>query len=186
MNKNDKQYESLKSKLKKLVALAERGYRGEADNARRLIEKLCQQYGVSLEDVMCETAPKRCVFDIGRGKCYQALFMQCYAKVTGKKEITYIQLSRSKISVELTPLEYADLLGLFAWHKVHFDRDLEDLKQTMLEAYVNKHDLFRNTSGEEEEDFKPLTPERLEKIRKIMAMQMSLSDETYTKMIESK
>lgn len=185
MNKNDKQYESLKAKLKKLLALAERGYRGEADNARRILEKLCQENGVSLEDVMCETKPKRCVFDIGRGKLYQGLFIQCFAKVTGKKEMTYRQLSRSQIVVELTPLEFAELNGLFAWHKAHFECDLEDLKQTVLEAYVNKHNLFRDTSGEEE-DFKPLTPERLEKLRKLMAIQASLSDETYTKMIENK
>lgn len=34
-------YESLKDKLFKLKALAERGVGGEADNARRLLRKLC-------------------------------------------------------------------------------------------------------------------------------------------------
>ena len=46
----DEQYESIKNKLKKLLALAERGVQGEADNARKLLEKLCKEYGVSMEE----------------------------------------------------------------------------------------------------------------------------------------
>lgn len=45
-------YESIKSKLKKLLALAERGVEGEAHNARILLEKLCRQHGVSLEEII--------------------------------------------------------------------------------------------------------------------------------------
>ena len=47
MTANSEQFESLKSKLQKLQALAERGYKGEADNAKRAIERICQQYGAS-------------------------------------------------------------------------------------------------------------------------------------------
>lgn len=44
----DGQYESLKNKLKKLLALAERGVQGEVENARKLLEKLCKEHGVSI------------------------------------------------------------------------------------------------------------------------------------------
>ena len=39
--KDEKKYESLKAKLIKLQALADRGYQGEAENAKRLIKRLC-------------------------------------------------------------------------------------------------------------------------------------------------
>lgn len=48
----EKDYESIKSKLKKLLALAEGGVGGEAHNARILLEKLCDEYGISLEDLL--------------------------------------------------------------------------------------------------------------------------------------
>ena len=46
------EYESIKNKLKKLLALAERGVQGEAENARRLLEKLCMEYGVSMDELL--------------------------------------------------------------------------------------------------------------------------------------
>ena len=62
----DEQYESIKNKLKKLLALAEKGVQGEADNARRLLEKLCKEYSVSIEELLDENQLKRYCFDIGR------------------------------------------------------------------------------------------------------------------------
>ena len=46
--------ESIKDKLRKLAALAERGMEGEAANAKRAIERICQQYGIRLEDMLEE------------------------------------------------------------------------------------------------------------------------------------
>ena len=45
-------YESIKEKLKKLSALAERGVNGEAENAKRAIERICAQYEVTGEKAM--------------------------------------------------------------------------------------------------------------------------------------
>lgn len=42
------EFESLKDKLKKLKALAERGCGGEAENAQRLLERLCAANGIDL------------------------------------------------------------------------------------------------------------------------------------------
>lgn len=73
----DEQYESIKNKLKKLLALAERGVQGEADNARKLLEKLCKEYGVSMEELLDENQLKRYYFDIGRNALYKDLFERC-------------------------------------------------------------------------------------------------------------
>lgn len=80
----DEQYESIKNKLKKLLALAEQDVQGEADNARRLLEKLCKEYSVSIEELLDENQLKRYCFDIGRNAIYKDLFVQCYCKVSQK------------------------------------------------------------------------------------------------------
>lgn len=46
--KSKNEFESLKDKLKKLKALAERGCGGEAENAQRLLERLCAANGIDL------------------------------------------------------------------------------------------------------------------------------------------
>ena len=68
------EYESIKNKLKKLLALAERGMQGEAENARRLLEKLCKEYGVSMDELLDENQVKYHFFEVGRNKIYLDLF----------------------------------------------------------------------------------------------------------------
>lgn len=187
MDKNSNQYESIKQKLLKLQKLAEQGYRGEADAAKRAIERLCAQYGITLEEVLCVEQPKRYEFEIGRYKYMLTLFNQCYGVVTGIGKLRYYKRSRNKIAVDLTPLQYAELSSLFEWHKANFLKDLAAMQDTILEAYVNKHNIFRTLSDEEraERDAREeeLTPAKLRRLQAILAMQSELGDNTYHKML---
>lgn len=185
MSKNDTEYESIKRKLLKLQALAEKGYKGEADNAKRAIERLCAQYGITLEEVLEVDEPKRYEFEIGRYKYMLTLFNQCYGVVTGVGEMRYYQRSRSKIAVDLTPLQYAELSNLFAWHKANFLKELEAMQDTIVEAYVEKHKIYRQRSEEELEQAgeAEITPERLRRIAAILAMAGQMQDNHYYKQI---
>lgn len=179
----DEQYESIKNKLKKLLALAERGVQGEAENARRLLEKLCKEYGVSMEELLDENQMKFYRFDIGRNAIYKDLFTQCYCKVAQKCSMSFHQESRSQISVEMTALQYAELVSLFEWHKSNFNKDLEDMKQNILLAYCRKHHLYSDVKPDNDND-RELTADERERLIKIMFMQESLNDNQYHKLLE--
>ena len=189
MDKNSNQYESIKQKLLKLQKLAEQGYRGEADAAKRAIERLCAQYGITLEEVLCVEQPQRYEFEIGRYKYMLTLFCQCHGVVTGKHEMSYIKRSRNRIAVDLTPLQYAELSSLFEWHKANFLKDLAAMQDTILEAYVNKHNIFRTLSDEERAERnareEELTPAKLRRLLAILAMQSELGDNIYHKQLEA-
>lgn len=189
MKKENTQYESIKQKLLKLHALAEKGYQGEAEAAKRAIERLCAQYGITLEEVLCVEEPKRYEFEIGRYKYMLTLFVQCYGVVTGIGGLSYFKRSRNKIAVDLTPLQYAELSSLFEWHKANFLKDLAAMQDTIVEAYVNKHKIFRTLSKEEQaaRDAREekLTPAKLRRIAAIIAMQGELGDNTYHKQLEA-
>ena len=118
------EYENIRNKLKKLLALAERGVQGEAENARILLEKLCMEYGVSMDELLDESQMKYHFFEVGRNKIYLDLFAQCYYKVANADRLSYKKVSRSKIAVEMTAIQYAEMVSLFAWHKANFDNDL--------------------------------------------------------------
>lgn len=189
MKKENNQYESIKQKLLKLQALAEQGYKGEAEVAKRAIERLCRQYGITLEEVLCVEEKKRYEFNIGRYKYMLTLFVQCHGVVTGTGTLSYYKRSRNTIAVDLTPLQYAELSSLFEWHKANFLKDLAAMQDTIVEAYVNKHNIFRTLSEEEqaERDARELelTPAQLRRLAAILAMQSELGDNRYHKQLEA-
>lgn len=184
MTENCEQFESLKKKLQKLQALAERGYRGEAENARRAIERICEQYGVKLEDVLDIETKHRYTFEIGRSKDMMSLFVRCLSSICGISGMTYSKPSRSSIRVELTALQYADVQSLFNWHKANYERELAEFRRTFMNAYIGKHDLYTDRERKGGDDIE-LTQEDIERIRRVWKMREAMSDNTYHKQLEA-
>lgn len=188
MDNKDPKYESLKSKLLKLLRFANSGDTHETRNARCAIERLCSQYGISIEEITAEDQESKWYdFEVGRSKTILSLFAQCFFCVTGKSRLAYRQISgRSKVSVNVTAFEYAELKSMFVWHKSNYNIEQKKMEDTLFQAYVHKHRLFGTHSdddGEDREETK-LTPELIERIKQIIYMKQSLSDTHYHKMIE--
>lgn len=185
MNKDKQSFESIKSKLRKLQALAEQGYKGEAEAAKKLLDKLCEQYGVSLEDVLDQEKKNRYRFEIGKGKIWLSLFAQCHAAVTGQRELKFIKESNSIISTWLTAYQFAEVSNLFFWHKDNLKKDIEHTQQLVFEAYVQKHRIFSNApkDADENRDSQPID---LAHLRAVLAMMDTINDNHYHKMIEGK
>nr|DAT92793.1 MAG TPA: Protein of unknown function (DUF2786) [Caudoviricetes sp.] len=183
MTANSEQFDSLKNKLQKLQALAERGYNGEAENAKRAIERICQQYGIRMEDVLDIETKHRYTFEIGRKKDMVSLFLRCLSAICDTTGMKYTQLTRSSIRIELTALQYADVLSLFNWHKANYQQEYEEFKRTFMGAYVSKHDLYfdKERGGK---DVSELTLEDIERIRRMWKMQDAMSNNTYHKQLE--
>lgn len=182
----EKDYESIKSKLKKLLALAEGGVGGEAHNARILLEKLCDEYGISLEELLDTEKKSWYRFEIGARKIFKSLFVQCYCYVTGKHSVEYRRRDKATIAVELTAYEFAELRSMFFWHKENFKRDIDNIMETLFISYCSKYNLHSQTKDEGEGECKSLTPEEFAKIRAALAMQDCLNKASYHKQIEGK
>ena len=75
--------ERITDKLKKLLALAERGCGGEAENARRLLEEHLRKYGMTLEDI-CEnkTSQRGPPFDAPSNGGLEAMSWACLMSAT--------------------------------------------------------------------------------------------------------
>lgn len=183
---HDKQsFESIKTKLRKLQALAEKGYEGEAQTAKLMLDRLCKQYGVSLEDILDQEKKNRYKFEIGKGKIWLSLFAQCHAAVTGQRELKFIKESNSIISTWLTAYQFAEVSTLFFWHKDNLKKDIEQTQRLVFEAYVQKHRIFSNApkGADENRDNQPID---LEHLRAVLAMMDTINDNHYHKMIETK
>ena len=73
-------------KLKKILALAERGERGEADNARRMLEVELRRYGLTMEDILTNKRTMR-IFKYNSNEERQ-LFVQILVNYLGSKHET--------------------------------------------------------------------------------------------------
>lgn len=94
-------------KLKKLLALAERGERGEAYNARKILERELSLHGLTIEDLRSENVKER-VFAY-KTKDEATLFYQILSAVCGEKSEAIKDArynSRKKTPVRL-PYRYA-------------------------------------------------------------------------------
>lgn len=183
---NDK-YESIVSKLRKLHALVVGGTPGEARNAQRLLDKLCAEYGITLDEILDQESKKWYEFFVGGKKIIQKLFFQCYYKISNSNKISYRQrgTERARLRVELTAYEYAEIKSLFEWHKANFQRDLDNVLKALFDAYCVKHALHSTRSNEDEDDLH-LTEEDIKRIIAMQAMREALNDNTYCKLIEKK
>lgn len=126
----DKDFESIRSKVLKLQALAERGEKGEAINARRLLDQLLAKYGVSLEEIVEAQEEKQpYTFNVKENGYGFTLFTQCYFNVTNEKRMSYRQ-RRRYVTVELTKMQYVELQALYDWHYKQLTKDMSGCKRS--------------------------------------------------------
>lgn len=186
MKREDK-YESIKSKLRKLLALADRGVNGEAENAKKAIERICKEYGINIEDFFDTNKIDQYVFKVGQGKDMMNLFARCVSYVCGDiKDMTYRRISRSSIELELTSMQYAEIFSLFNWHKGNYEREMRDFKINFMSAYVGKHDLYLPKERDIDRDIEDMTIEELQRLLKVFKLKNAMSNNTYRKQLENK
>lgn len=111
----------------------------------------------------------------------QKTFHSMFLQGRSKNSLSYRNVSRSQIEVEMTALQYAELVSLFEWHKANFNKDFEDMKENILLAYCRKHHLYSDVKPD---DNRELTADERKRLIRIMLMQESLNDNQYHKLLE--
>lgn len=93
-------------------------------------------------------------------------------------------MSNTKIGVELTAYEYAELTAMFKWHKGNFKKDMENMINTLLISYCSKHDITSHVEHTEDTPRKSMTHEELKRLQVALFMQGGLNDNYYRKQLE--
>lgn len=179
-----KDYESIKSKLKKLLALAENGIDGEAHNARELLNSLCEQYEISVEELLDTEKKEWRRFKRGTQRIFKDLFLQCYCCVVNTDSMSFIRVSSSEIKVELTAYQYAELLSMFNWHKENLKKDIENIMESLLISYCDKHDIMSHLKTNDKPHDISLTLEEVNRLMALDAMKGILRDNYYHKQLQ--
>lgn len=169
-------------RLKKLLSLAERGYQGEAENARRILEAELLKHGLTIEDICSENKKER-IFKYNSNE-ERSLLIQVFVNYLGSKNEVFHKSwysAKSKmVGINLTDLEYIDILNMYEFHKTHFRKERKRLLEDMIAAYVQKHRIYDSTpsdTGRENEDID------WDRLKRVLALSASMEDVSYRKSI---
>lgn len=176
-------YETIKSKILKLHELTLRGEHEEAKNAQRHLDNMLSKYNLSLDRILAKKNNKKSRCFIIRS-FYDKLFFQCVFQVLNISEISYKELKKGHYYIEMTELEYAELISLFEWHKQNYKKEYDKIIKSFTSAYIQKHEIWNKTDSTDEEDLNDDRNEiDYEEIKRIIALENSISDKKYVKMI---
>ena len=168
-------------KLKKILALAERGERGEADNARRMLEVELRRYGLTMEDILTNKRTMR-IFKYNSNEERQ-LFVQILVNYLGSKHETLKKSTYDKYQKEVyvvTDLEYVDLSGMYEFYKAQYRKERKTLLHDMIRAFVKKHNLYDSTPDESQPDGQKID---WDEWRRILALSSAMESVSYRKSI---
>ena len=160
----------LESKLKKLLALAERGMGGEKDNANRMLSKILTKNGLSVSDLLGE---ERCTCWLRyKGKLEKRLLLQIVVSVTNDPEINVWENKKKRecIGPDLTSAEKVEVELLFRVYRKTLNEEID----VMFAAFVNKHGIFPKEKPDSSE--KPVTRDDSEKNIRISLVMKGLQD----------
>jgi hypothetical protein len=163
-------------KMRKLLALAERGEGGEKDNAQRMLEKMMEKYGISLDDLGVETTS---IHYWNYDSMHErTILFQTFGKVCNTSEITYYKGDR-KCGFELTPSQYIEM-------DLHYSILRKDLKKHIeraVRAFIHANELFSNHPSEKQKEY---TQEELEEIEAMLRMARSIAPSQVNRQLEYK
>jgi hypothetical protein len=153
--------EGVKRRLGKLLALAERGEGGEKDNAQRILDKVLKKHGLTMEDLR-RPDRQRYKFAPRDANDTKILYHAAWRvlKVSDFSMWKYRD-RRGTRGLDLTPLEFAEVQFLWELYRAQWRKEQERL----LTAFLVKHKLFGETSGDSEHEW---TPAELERLRRLV------------------
>ena len=157
----------IEKKLVKILALAERGIDGEKVNARFILEKLLKKHELTLDDILKKDNQE--LIKKGyryKNKMEKTLLVQIYVSITNINDVRYWKRrNASIIGFELTAIDHIELSEMYGYYK----KLLKEEISCIVDAFIQKHELYSSASGEESSGDKTVDIERLQRIRRMMA-----------------
>jgi hypothetical protein len=142
--------ETIKEKLRKIKALADKGIDGEARSAQYQFERLLSKYNLTIEDIFDNTLKER-KFKVGKSE--ERIFIHTLATNIGDryKNVFIYKGKPSEKYIELTDQEYIDFEQQFSFHRKQLKKELKKSNNELFNAYCFKHRLYNKEAKVESE-----------------------------------
>lgn len=168
----------LKDKLLKLYELSKRGVGGEKVNAEFMLNRLLYKHGLTVNDID-QDLPKNRYYS-STNKLNEKIICQVIYKVLNGGAIYGVRGTK-EVTAKVTDYQHVQILELIDFHLENFNKERNQFIKDFTSAYVQKHNLFRDTTEKDIEDSKPLTVEEKQAIWRMSNIKECLSNNTYQK-----
>jgi hypothetical protein len=137
-------------KGRKLLALAERGFGGERDNAQVKLEAFLERNNISLDDLMSDVIQK---LEFVILKKHQKLFFQIVWHTVPNWNGRYTERERdNKLWLQLTITQWTEICVLFDHYVKQYDREFKlmqkQFKTDFRKAFVAEAELYAHATNE--------------------------------------
>lgn len=182
------QSEAILLKIKKVKALAENGVEGEKEAALKLLNDLCEKYGVSLDDLV-EEEPKH-EYWIQVRTSVSKLFIQCLVHMFGATERFRADFEQFKCNghrefrLRMTPTEYIEFNVFFEWHRRNYLEERKKMRDLFFKGYISNHNLYPQETDEVFDEVQKNKPRMtMDEMIAISQMANLCSDKTFHKQL---
>ena len=173
--------EKVMSQLRKIAELAERGYMGEAEMARRMLEEKLARYGLTIEDLSLGHRRRR-EFGFATKDEYQ-VFVNFIAHRFGSKSPEWDSLGRyerRKVAVvDLVDVDFPDVSAEWGYYRDAFRREKKANESAFRSAFIHRFNLF-DIAPDKERHAPEMTADE---INRIVAIMCSIKAEPYRREI---
>ena len=164
--------------MRKVKALAEQGYGGEAENAKRLLQKLIDQYGPL--DIETETKRERHEFRY-HDEMERRLLTQILYAVTNGSDIYTLAMKRKikMLGVYCTEREALEIDAQFAFYNAHMKKEME----IFLHAFIQMNNIFPKDC--KHLHLHELDKDEIKKLKRMMSMMEGMEVAEYRQRLEA-
>ena len=177
--------ESIRTKLIRIMNLAERGAAGEREAAAHLLHILMEKYGVTPEDLRSEETEYH-RFEHVCDPLDHALFTQIAATVLNTQTLAYKQIKGKSLRwVKCTTAQAIEIRNQYEFYRKEFRLQLARQKRTFLSAFIQANDIYPEDGSEEIRDPYSFSDEEIARLLEIQAMAANIKRSHYHKQLES-
>lgn len=172
--------ETLRDRLRKILALAQSGEDGERTAARLMLDRLLLAHGLTMADIQDE-AKEKTWFKIGRSPEMKELINQIYCKVTNRNRIEYYVYG-NEIAYMVTKVQAAEIRELFSVYAPALRKELKKSRQVALDAFIHTNGIYSDVGADS--DPKELSDDELERIIVVAAYARNMEKTPVHRQIE--
>jgi len=137
--------ETIRAKLRKIAALAERGVGGERDNAKGLLDRLLARHGLTMEDLYPKGDVEYHEF-VCANQRERTILVQCVAKAMGLCEVTFwrVRHKPKRIGIKCGRIDFIEIEHMYR----HFRKLLREEEKRLVDAFICRHELYGPSDGQ--------------------------------------
>ncbi len=176
--------EKIIEKLKKIKALADKGFKGEAVAAKNMLDEMLKKYGLSLEDLQFDrTEERRFKFrSVPERKVMLHVALKMFGRNSPQFKSFGIYTHYKECAIELNDIDFVDYSNMCDFYITQLRKEVRKFQKTVAAAFVNKHNLFDDSDDDNEESPKDKKID-WEHIMYLNSLIGSMSDAKYHKQL---